>query len=128
MRSWVALVLVLGAACGSPPDRESAPPQPAPGVHDHTPHHGGVVGMSGRLHLEARVGPDGALRVWLTDFWRRPRALGDVSGSATLELPAGDRELPLRVDGDALAASGPALTDPEVPVHVALTVAGDPVE
>jgi WD40 repeat protein len=128
MRAWLALVLVLGVACGSPPDRESAPPQPAAGVHDHTPHHGGVVGMSGRLHLEARVAPDGTLRVWVTDFWRSPRSLDDVSGSATLELPAGDRDLALHVDGDALAAAAPGLTDAEVPVHVALTVAGDPVE
>jgi Cu/Ag efflux protein CusF len=98
------------------------------GVHDHTPHHGGVVGMTGQLHLEALATPEGTLRVYLTDFWRRPHPLDGVSGSVTLELPDGDRELPLARAGDALEASGPALSTPEVNVLVALRVKEKPVE
>src|SRR5438093_310516 len=46
-----------------------------PGIHDHTPHHGGVVAMIGMRHLEAVAAPDGAVQVWVTDVWRRPVAV-----------------------------------------------------
>jgi len=99
-----------------------------PGVHDHSPHHGGIVGMSGKLHLEALARADGTVRVYLTDFYRKPLPLDGVSGRVTLELPAGDRVLALRVADDALEAKGDALADAEVAAHVELTVAGGPVE
>jgi WD40 repeat protein/Cu/Ag efflux protein CusF len=118
------LVVVRMAVATLP---EALPPPPE-AVHDHTPHHGGVVGMAGDLHLEALARADGTVRVYLTDFHRQPRALGDVSGSVTLELPAGDRELALRVVDDALEAKGAALADPEVTAHVELKVAGQAVE
>jgi len=58
------LTLALAAACGRSVDSTGAPATTStlasgPGVHDHTPHHGGVVGMAGDLHLEALAAPDG---------------------------------------------------------------------
>jgi Cu/Ag efflux protein CusF len=108
--------------------RPPAAPAEGEGVHDHTPHHGGVVGMAGELHLEALATPEGMLRVHLTDLYRRSYPLDGVTGSVTLELPDGDRELPLTRAGEALEASGAALSVPEVNVLVALRVNGKPVE
>jgi WD40 repeat protein len=51
-----------------------------------------------------------------------------VSGRITLELPAGDRELPFRVADDALEGKGAPLADAEVTAHVELKVGTEPVE
>src|SRR5437762_8415707 len=127
------LALGLAAACGRGADSTGAATTtstlPAgPGVHDHTPHHGGVVGMAGDLHLEALAAPDGRVRVYLTDFWRRPLPAASATGTVTLELVDGDRTLPLAAAGDALEARGPALPGPEVTARFALGVGGKPVE
>jgi Cu/Ag efflux protein CusF len=77
---------------------------PEPGVHDHTRHHGGVVGMSGQLHLEAHAARDGRVRLWVSDVWRRPIAPARTAGSVSLELPTGDAAPArrcARVSGDA---------------------------
>jgi Cu/Ag efflux protein CusF len=99
-----------------------------PGVHDHTPHHGGVVAMVGMLHLEAVASPAGAVRVYLSDVWRRPLPVADVTGSVTLGLADGRRELPLVPRDDALEATGPPLTVHDVPAHVRLMRAGESIE
>ena len=127
------LTLAVAAACGRGADSTGAPATTStlasgPGVHDHTPHHGGVVGMAGDLHLEALAAPDGRVRVYLTDFWRRPLPAASATGTVTLELADGDRTLPLAAAGDALEASGPALPGPEVTARFALGVGGKPVE
>src|SRR5436189_288265 len=87
------LALGLAAACGRGADSTGAATTkstlPAgPGVHDHTPHHGGVVGMAGDLHLEALAAPDGRVRVYLTDFWRRPLPAASATGTGALALVA----------------------------------------
>src|SRR5262249_47224424 len=99
-----------------------------PGIHDHTPHHGGVVAMIGMLHLEAVAARDGRVRVYLTDVWRRPLPLAGVTGTVTLSLADGRRSLPLAVRDDALEADAPSLAGPEVPVHVQLTHEGQLIE
>src|SRR5438093_8490589 len=99
-----------------------------PGIHDHTPHHGGVVAMVGMRHLEAVATPDGTVRVYVTDVWRRPLPLEDASGSVTLELPAGRRSVPLSLRDDALAASGPPLPGSAVAVGVRVTQGGEPMD
>ncbi len=38
---------------------------------DHAPHHGGVLGMVGDVHLEV-VRRDGVIEVYLSDAYRRP--------------------------------------------------------
>src|SRR5437773_12049650 len=89
-----------------------------PGIHDHTPHHGGVVAMVGMRHLEAVAAPEGRLRVYLTDVWRRPLPLTGVTGTVTLNLADGRHQLPLVVRDDALEAGGPPLAGREVAAHV----------
>ena len=60
--------------------------------HDHTPLHGGQVGMWGNHHLE--YAPEGdAYRVWVTDAHRAAVTQG-VSGS----LKDGDTVVPLSLD------------------------------
>jgi Cu/Ag efflux protein CusF/DNA-binding beta-propeller fold protein YncE len=120
-------LVVVRMAVAPPPDRPTVEGS-VPGLHDHSPRHGGVVGMSGQLHLEALARADGTVLVYLTDYHRAPRAPDDVSGTVTLELPAGDRELALRATGEALEARGEPLATAEVTAHVALKVAGEPVE
>lgn len=121
-------LVVVRMAVTPPPQETEAPEGPVPGVHDHSPRHGGVVGMHKTLHLEALARGDGTVRVYVTDFYRQPRPLADVSGRVTLELPAGDRELTFRVAGDALEAKGEPLADAEVTAHVELTIGNDAVE
>jgi len=103
-------------------------PEGRPGIHDHTPHHGGVVAMVGMLHLEAVAAPAGRLRVYLTDVWRRPLPLTGVTGTVTLNLADGRHQLPLVVRDDALEAGGPPLAGREVAAHVQLTREGQPIE
>ena len=108
--------------------RATALAQGNPGIHDHTPHHGGIVAMAGMIHLEATASADGRIELYLTDVWRRPLPLDDVRGAVTLDLPEGERVLPLAVAGDALAASGPPLARPTINAAFALRRAGEPVE
>jgi len=98
------------------------------GLHDHTPHHGGVVGMVGAIHLEAVATADGRVRVYLTDFWRRPLPLAGVTGTVRLDLPGGDRTLALAAGPDALEARTAPLGAAEVLAHVHLSRDGAPVE
>jgi hypothetical protein len=120
-------LVVVRMAVTAPPEVKT-PEGSVPGLHDHSPRHGGIVGMSGQLHLEAVARADGTVLVYLTDYNRAPRPLDDVSGRVTLELPAGDRELALRATAEALEAKGEPFTDAEVNAHVELKVAGEPVE
>jgi WD40 repeat protein len=129
------VALALAAACGTASEDRGPPTTtsttaatPAPMVHDHTPHHGGVVGMAGDMHLEALAAADGRIALWLTDVARRPLSLAGVEGTVTLELPEGDRTLPLALAGDHLAAAGPTPAGEEVVARFALRVGGAPVE
>jgi hypothetical protein len=135
-RSLFTALAVL-AACS----RDTAPPKaPAPAAstlpapakvdtHDHTPRHGGIVGMAGAdMHLEGVAAPDGRVRLYLTDAAREPLPLDGVGGEVTLELPDGDRTLPLRVVRDALETVGPPLPGAEVVAHFKLGVGGKPIE
>src|SRR5262245_18684983 len=98
------------------------------GVHDHTPHHGGVVTMVGMRHLEAVAAADGTVRVYPTDVWRRPLSLVAATGTVTLLLPEARRELPLVVRDDALVATGPPLGGAMVAAIVEMTQGGEPME
>ncbi|MEO8603073.1 MAG: hypothetical protein ABI629_10905 [bacterium] len=136
MRRLLLLCIAFGlAACRADPaatPATTAPPlaaarTPGPGVHDHTPHHGGVVAMLGMIHLEAVAAPDGHLRLFLTDLYRRPLPLSGVAGSVTLHLRDSRPTLPLAVGDEALEASGPPLAG-EVLAAFALRRDGEPLE
>ena len=101
---------------------------PRPGIHDHTPHHGGVVAMIGARHLEAVAARDGVLRVYLTDLWRRPVALDDTTGTVTVDLPEGRRDVPLAPRDGVLVGSGPVVTGSTVTAHVRVVEAGQTIE
>src|SRR5438552_13284781 len=109
------MLLLALAACGR--DEASTSVTPRPGLHDHTPHHGGVVTMVGMQHLEA-VATDGRFRVYLTDVWRRPLPLDGVSGSVTLDLARRGSVLSLVAHGDALEATLPPDAPSELRAHV----------
>src|SRR2546428_1629645 len=86
------LALGLAAACGRGADSTGAATTtstlPAgPGVHDHTPHHGGVVGMAGDLHLEALAAPDGLGGGLHSRLWRRPLPAACATGTVKTALP-----------------------------------------
>ena len=104
--------------------------RPQRGIHDHTPHHGGVVTMVGMLHLEAVARPPGRVRVYLSDVWRMPLPVAGASGTIVVGVGEHRRELPLVPREDALEAEGIALTGRELPVHVLVLrdAAAEPIE
>ena len=99
-----------------------------PGLHDHTPHHGGVVSMWGTTHLEVAASPDGILRVYVSDVWRRPLSAASWTGSVTLDLPAGNVTIPFVAHDDALQADGPPLSLATLLAHVHVTDGSEPIE
>jgi hypothetical protein len=104
------------------------PGEARPGMHDHAPHHGGVVAMVGMLHLEAVATADGHVRVYVTDVWRRPLPVSGITGTLTVSLPDGRRTVPFAPDGDALEADASPLPGPQVLAAVALMRDGAPLD
>ena len=103
-------------------------PAGRPGIHDHSPHHGGLVSMVGMLHLEGLAQPDGELRVYLSDLRRHPLPVDDVTGSVTVMRRGTKLTLPLaRADG-YLTASAPHTDDTEVHARFVLNRAGQELE
>jgi Cu/Ag efflux protein CusF len=101
----------------------------SPGLHDHTPHHGGIVAMVGMSHLEALASPDGRIRVYLTDLWRQPLSVTDAGGTVVLDLPGGKQTLPLEPGDGMLTAVGPPLAAlAAVNAHVAVRRGAEPLE
>lgn len=60
--------------------------------HDHTPLHGGAVGMSGHYHIELLTTP-GRFQVWLTDAGR-----GAITDDLAGVIVLGDQRVPLQLD------------------------------
>lgn len=107
----------IGAATNGPP-----------GEHDHRPQHGGVVSMLGLIHLEAAAVPDGRVRVYLSDLWRRPLPVEGVTGTVTLDLPQGPETLTLEPVDGALEARTAPFRVPAGAVHVRISREGRPLE
>lgn len=99
--------------------------------HHHESHHGGVVGMSGEIHLEAVARDSGEVRVYVSDFNRRPLPHAETSGTAIVHLASGQRTLDLAVveteSGEALGATGPAIGTADVQVEFELDRDDGPV-
>jgi WD40 repeat protein len=96
-------------------------------MHDHTPHHGGVVGMVGDRHVEALALADGTVRVYLTDRWRKPLQFEHVDGTVTIESGDAPTKLPLRREADALEARAAAPTSATVEARIDLRVDDAPL-
>jgi hypothetical protein len=125
------LLCILGFGCTPPEKASDRTPSATVAatdaveemlVHDHTPHHGGVVGMVDDRHVEALALADGTLRVYLTDRWRMPLTLDNVAGTITLEAGDTSKALPLRKAGDALEAHAAVTKSVTVQVRVDLSV------
>lgn len=101
-----------------------------PGMHDHTPHHGGVVTMVGMLHLEAVAMPPDVVRVYLSDVWRAPLSPAATTGTVMVRSGDGRRAVPLVAGKDALEASGIELGGDALAAHVEIRRAPDaePIE
>ena len=122
----LAAVLAAGGAtpaCAHP----ASSPTPGELVHDHTPRHGGVVGMSGSRHVEALALRSGALRFWLSDLTRKPLALDGVQGSALLRTDGAERRIELVARDGALEAHSAPLEGATVEVRLEATTPGEPV-
>ena len=123
----LALLIALRAPTSTAPPAASPSAMPAEFVHDHTPHHGGVVGMVGDRHVEALALADGTIRVYLTDRWRVPLSLDDAGGSVTIGEGDGAKAFELSRAGQRLQARTTALATPTVATRVDLRVANEPV-
>lgn len=76
---------------------------------DHTPHHGGQLGMTGDHHVEI-VRREGRIEIFVSDAHRRP--IEAASGKLTFE---GDKVVPLdRAEGKLVCADIEAARDVEV--------------
>jgi hypothetical protein len=91
--------------------------------HDHTPLQGGVVAMSGDLHLEVLSLRSGEVRVWVTDEFRKPVALAGMKG--TVEVAGKSVPLTSEPGGQFLTAMLPA-SDQERETTVHLPLPADP--
>lgn len=91
--------------------------------HDHTPLHGGIVAMSGDLHLEVLSLKSGEVRVWVTDAFRQPVPLAGRKG--TVEVEGTVVPLVPAPGGEYLAGTLPAATS-EREVTVRLPMPDDP--
>ena len=101
---------------------------------DHLPRHGGVVMMSGDLHVEMVVSPSGGVLLYLSDATRAPIPPSEASGTIRIERPGSKSALPLRSDAaaGALTVAGPppklaadytyALVVRRAPLSMTLTV------
>jgi hypothetical protein len=91
--------------------------------HDHTPLQGGIVAMSGDMHLEVLSQHSGEVRVWVTDAFRKPVPLSGMKGT----VEAGGQSVPLTPEpgGQFLTAKLPA-TEQERETTVRLPMPGDP--
>ncbi len=99
-----------------------------PGTHDHRPRFGGVVSMIGMLHVEVAAAPDGRIRAWVSDLWRKPLPAAGTTGSVRLHLPDGVRTLAFTSVGDALEARTAPFTTESALANVALVRQGQPLD
>ncbi|MCC7540677.1 MAG: hypothetical protein IT379_30960 [Deltaproteobacteria bacterium] len=114
-----------------------------PAAHeDHTPRHGGQLGMQGDVHIELVSRPDGRHQVFLSDALRVPIAMDRVRNARLRHLPAAGAEVesPLAPDATigalvatrALPASGGELSvrlevgSERITMDFALAAATDP--
>lgn len=90
------------------PPTSAAPPSDKPHA-DHTPRHGGVVLMSGDVHIEMVVSPSGGVFIYASDAVRTPIPPTEAQGTIRIDRPGSKSILPLRPDtlSGALIVAGP---------------------
>jgi len=144
MRTIVLAATFLGvAACSQPAPPPAAAPEnaaPADQQHagitephgDHTPHHGGLVLMSGDVHYEVVVEPDGQYQVWFSDALREDLP-ASIASNVRVEVsrPEGPLEaVSLAIDesGEAWVGKGRPVAGDGVVIKVSYLLQGIPQE
>jgi len=61
-------------------------------VHDHSPPHGGQVGMAGSLHVEFLSQENGEYKVYITDYERNPMDVSRATGSLIINPESPESE------------------------------------
>ena len=143
MKCLVPMMLLAAVAC-SPPRQEPAgatvSPKPADPQHagittphgDHSPHHGGLVLMSGELHYEVVLDAGGRHAVWFSDAVREDLPASVASKvEMTVMRPAAPAEtLGLTIDdnGESWIATGRPVTGNDIMVKLTFVARGEPFE
>ncbi|MFN7135306.1 MAG: cupredoxin domain-containing protein, partial [Myxococcales bacterium] len=97
--------------------------------HQHTPKEGGVVAMMGDLHLELVAAPDGEVRLYLSDDFRKPLPASGRRGTVEVRVddgPVASKPLLPEPNGAFLAASFPPFGSKAVEVTVRMPLPEDP--
>jgi hypothetical protein len=143
----VISVLVLGVTigcgrgeprAGAPAGQTASPPNDAAhrnltGPHgDHSPHHGGMVLMTGDVHYEVVLARDGRHQIWFSDAVRSELPASVATG-VTMEVarPKAPVEVVmLRIDdaGEAWIADARPVEGEGVMVKIRYALQGDPHE
>jgi hypothetical protein len=127
---WMAMPLVICAACGREEPAAVVVDAPAAVAHgDHSPHHGGVVMMNGDLHYEVVLDPAGRHRLYFTDAARVDLPAATASAvSIRVNRPAQPaEEISMRIDdtGESWIGEGRPVTDAAAStVRVSYTIRG----
>jgi hypothetical protein len=143
MKYLVALAAAAAMACSRPapdaaPAAETQTPKDAQhaGITtphgDHSPHHGGMVLMSGELHYEVVLDPNGRHSLWFSDAVREelPASVASKVSMVVTRPGAADETLALAIDdsGESWVASGRPLSGDDVMVKLAFVARGEPFE
>ena len=134
--------LLVAAACSTPPVEApaSSAAQPADSQHagittphgDHSPHHGGMVLMTGELHYEVVLDPNGRHAVWFSDAVREdlPASVASKVAMTVMRPNAKPEVLALTIDdsGESWAAAGQPVAGTDVMVKLSFVARGEPLE
>lgn len=138
----VLLALLMSAACSTPPaDTPAATTSKPPDAQhagittphgDHSPHHGGMVLMTGELHYEVVLDPNGRHAVWFSDAVREdlPASVASKVAMTVIRPNARPEPLTLAIDenGESWIAAGQPVAGNDVMVKLALVARGEPLE
>lgn len=143
MKCLVPAILLAAVACSSPrqePAAAPASPKPVDSQHagittphgDHSPHHGGLVLMSGELHYEVVLDPGGKHAVWFSDAVREalPASVASKVEMTVMRpnAPAETLALDLDESGESWIAAGRPITGTDVMVKLVFVARGEPFE
>jgi len=142
MRHVLIGALLISGACSRPPaeTKAAAAPTPADSQHagiatphgDHSPHHGGMVLMSGELHYEVVLNPNGRHAVWFSDAVREelPASVASRVAMTVMRPNAEPESLTLTIDdsGESWVAAGQPVAGNDVMVKLAFVARGEPLE
>lgn len=141
MKQLVLAALLAGACSSRPPDQAAAPaPKPTDAQHagittphgDHSPHHGGIVLMTGELHYEVVIDANGKHSVWFSDAVREdlPASVASKVEMTVMRPQAPAELLALSIDesGESWVAAGRPVAGNDVMVKLTFVARGEPFE